>query len=105
MEIDRRLYLLNKRLQQHRDGAEGKRNLRLKDEMAALDNYGTSFTLQDIIAKRGKFNATEHSVQKPIAKNTQIMNIQREESDTRLLISALTMQRHEIIARIRNILN
>ena len=32
VEIDRRLYLLNKRLQQHRDGAEGKRNLRLKDE-------------------------------------------------------------------------
>ena len=45
------IYLLNKRLQQHRDDAEGKRNLRLKDEMAALDNYGTSFTLQDILQK------------------------------------------------------
>ena len=101
VEIDRRLYLLNKRLQQHRDGAEGKRNLRLKDEMAALDNYGTSFTLQDIIANRAKVNATENRVQKPIAKNTQIMTIQREESDTRLLISSLTMQRHEIIARIK----
>ena len=101
VEIDRRLYLLNKRLQQHRDGAEGKRELRLKDEMAALDNYGASFTLQDIRAKRAKFNATESTVQRPVAKNTQIVNIQREESDTRLMISALTMQRHEIIARIK----
>ena len=101
VEIDRRIDLLNKRIQQHRDGAEGKRNLRLKDEMAALDNYGASFTLQDIRAKRAKFNATENSVQKPIAKNTQILSIQREESDTRLMIIALTMQRHEIIARIK----
>ena len=59
MEIDRRIYLLNKRLTQHQDGAEGKRELRLKDELSALDNYGTTFTLQDIRSKRSKFNNTD----------------------------------------------
>ena len=102
MEIDRRIYLLNKRLTQHQDGVEGKRELRLKDELNALDNYGTTFTLQDIRSKRLKFNNTDgNTVATPKPKGAQVKSIQNVESDTRLMISSLTMQRYEIISRIK----
>ena len=98
---ERGLNLLQHRLKQHREDVYEHRQNRLQNELSSLNSHGSKFILQDIDESRKFYQSTKTGIAHPPPKALLVRDIQGAEAETRTLLAALSMQRSEVLARIR----